>query len=286
MIAAIELRRNEIRCGPLLRLASAVPVHFFRAALFGLLMFGMSFAPGYAAATTASNSAPTLATANVVSPANGASGTSNPQPDGEPKRHESATNSKSNSPEGIDELEYLRSPMVHTVARWIHLPVDASSRLFELINFGLVWVAIIWFAAKKLPKILRQRRERLRAELEQARASIESANRRLAAVEERLSRLDSEIEAIRTQAEEETRVEEQRLRAAMEQEKQSILHMASEDIHAATRNMQNQLRRLAADLTIEHAARQISITAEIDRSIVDGFLHDLSRKSPQTREDA
>lgn len=175
---------------------------------------------------------------------------------------------------------YRHSPMVHTLARMFGLSVEATSRLFEIINFILLVILIVWGLAKILPKALRNRTERIRNEIEQARVATEEANRRLAGVEERLARLDSEIDSIRTQAHQETDVEEKRLRAALEQEKQSILDSAAQDISAATKNAQSQLKKMAADLVIEHARRQIAVTPEIDQTLVAGFLADMKDKHP------
>lgn len=275
---------SEDRPDALSSRALTFPGRWFRRGLVSVLFAGLSLGLCHAAApltpaiTPAAHSPALLIAA--VSPG------AHSQSVAKSKLQQSADNSEKTSPEGINEIQYLHSPMVHMLARGMGVSVDAASRGFELVNFLILLIAIIWGIAKYMPKTLRLRRERLQEELERARALTETANRRLAAVEERLSHLDSEIEAVRKQAEEETRIEEQRLRAAMEQEKQAILHSASEDIHAATRNMQNQLRKLAADLVVEHAARQIAVTAEIDRSIVDGFLRDVDRKASRKGTDA
>ena len=153
-----------------------------------------------------------------------------------------------------------------------------TSRIFEIINFILLVICIVWLVGRILPKALRNRTERIRNEIEQARAATENANRRLASVEERLGRLDSEIEAIRRKAEQETTLEEKRLRAAHGAGKAAILDSAAQNIGAATKNAQSQLKRLAAELVIEHATRQIAVTPETDKTLVEGFLTDLNRK--------
>jgi F-type H+-transporting ATPase subunit b len=189
---------------------------------------------------------------------------------------------KIDNPEAEEgENVYRHSATVKKLAGAFGLSVETTSRLFEIINFVLLLALIVWGIAKLLPKTLRARTERIRSEIEQARMATEDANRRLSSVEERLSRLDSEIETIRTQAEHETALEEQRLRAAMEQEKKSILDSATQNINAATKNAQSLLKKLAADLVIEHARRQIAISPETDRTLVTGFLADVSDKQPR-----
>ncbi len=189
---------------------------------------------------------------------------------------------KIDNPEAQEgENVYRHSPMVQKLAGMFGLSVEATSRLFEIINFVLLVILIVWGIARLLPKALRARTERIRNEIEQARVATEDANRRLARVEERLSRLDSDIESIRTQAEHETDLEEKRLRAALEEEKQSILASAGQDIEAATKNAQSQLKKLAADLIIQHAKQQIAVSPEADQTLVAGFLKDLDEKRPR-----
>ncbi|MGC1783827.1 MAG: ATP synthase F0 subunit B [Acidobacteriaceae bacterium] len=192
------------------------------------------------------------------------------------RRREEIRQKKIDNPEPQDAANiYRHAANVRKVARVLGLSTEVTSRLFEILNFALLLIGIVWLVARILPKTLRTRSERITTEIQQARVATEDANRRLARVEERLSRLDGEIEAIRAQAEQETSVEEKRLRAAIEQEKQVILDAAALDIAAATKNAENLLKNLAADLVIEHAKRQIAVSQATDRSLVENFLTDL-----------
>ncbi len=198
------------------------------------------------------------------------------------ERREEIRQRKIDNPEAEDGANvYRHSPMVHTLAHAFGLSVEVTSRMFEIINFLVLMALIVWGIARLLPKALRSRTERIRSEVEQARIATEDANRRLASVEERLSHLDSDIAAIRTQAEQETVVEEKKLRATLEQEKRLMLESAAQDISAATKNAQSQLKKLAADLVIEHARRQIAITPDTDRALIEGFIADASEKQPR-----
>lgn len=195
------------------------------------------------------------------------------------KRQAEIRQKKIDNPEAEEgENVYRHSPMVHSLAKRFGLSVEATSRLFEIINFIFLVILLVWGVAKIMPKALRARTERIRNGLQQARTATENANRRLAGIEERLSHLDGEIDAIRKQAEQETVIEEKRLRDALEQEKQSILESAVQDIDAASKNAQSQLKKLAAQLVIEHAKRQIAVTPEADQTLVAGFLAELNEK--------
>ena len=126
------------------------------------------------------------------------------------KRQAEIRQKKIDNPEAEEgENVYRHSSMVHTLARLFGFSVETTSRLFEIINFILLVILIVWGIWKVLPRLypeltFRARTERIRNELQQARAATEDANRRLAGIEERLSHLDSEINEIRTQAEQET----------------------------------------------------------------------------------
>jgi F-type H+-transporting ATPase subunit b len=196
------------------------------------------------------------------------------------KRREEIRQKKIDNPEiGQGENLYRHSPNVQAVARFLGWSTETTSRSFEILNFIILIIGIVWLLARIVPKALRARAERIRTELEQARIATENANRRLAAVEERLSRLDGEIDAIRAQAEQETAIEEKRLRAAIEKEKQSILDAASQDIAAATKNAQSLLKHLAADLVIERAKHEIAVSPATDQSLVQNFLSDLGERN-------
>jgi len=196
------------------------------------------------------------------------------------RRREEIRQKKIDNPEAEDGSNvYRHSPMVHKLAHLLGLSVEVTSRLFETINFILLLVGIVWLVARILPRTLRNRSERIRNEIQQARVATDDANRRLSSIEGRLASLDGEIDAIKTKAEQETVAEEKRLRAAMEQEKQAILDAAAQDITAASNNAQSLLKNLAADLVIEHAKRQIAVTPESDRSLVEAFLTDLKGKN-------
>ncbi len=235
----------------------------------GIALLGsMLLSPGAAA----------VAQTTTAAPAAAASGNTRRQAE----RREEIRQKKIDNPEAEDGANvYRHSPMVHSIANALGISVEAASRSFMSINFFLILALIVWGLGRMLPRALRARTERIRTEMEQARIATEDANRRLAAVEERLSRMSSEIAAIETQAAQETEREAERLRAAAERERQLILDAASQEIEAATKNAENQLRTLAADLVIDHARRRIAVSEEADRSLVAGFVGGLGTGAPK-----
>jgi F-type H+-transporting ATPase subunit b len=195
------------------------------------------------------------------------------------KRQEQIEQKKIDNPEPDDEVNiYRHSATVQKLANMFGTSVEVMSRWLEGLNFLVVLAFIVWFLARILPKTLRARTERIQRELQQARTVTEDANRRLASVEERLARLDVEINGIKTQAQQDAVEKEKQMRATLEQEKQSILDSAVQEIAAAGGKAQSQLRRMTADLAIERAKHKIAVSVEADRSLVESFLVDLDKE--------
>lgn len=174
---------------------------------------------------------------------------------------------------------YRHSSMVHTLARMFGLSTEVTARIFEVLNFLILAIAVLWFVVRLLPKTLRSRRERIQKGLQDARFATEDANRRLQDVEQRLARLDSDIDALKHQAEHETAADEGRIRAAMEQEKDRLVHAAEQEIQSVGANAQRRLKSLAADLIVEYASHNVLLQPETDRSLVGRFVADLGNKS-------
>jgi F-type H+-transporting ATPase subunit b len=152
--------------------------------------------------------------------------------------------------------------------------IEDTARTFEWINFAIIILAIVIPLAKFLPKIIRRRAETLKQRLEDARKTTADANTRLSAVEAQLARLDDEIAKIRANVEEESKQDEARIKASIEEERARIVASAEQEITAAAAHAQRGLRHFAADLAIESAARQLILTPETDRALIDEFVSD------------
>jgi F-type H+-transporting ATPase subunit b len=152
--------------------------------------------------------------------------------------------------------------------------VELTARTFEWINAAIIILAIVIPLAKLLPRVMRGRAEMLKKRLEEARKTTSDANTRLSAVEAQLSRLDEEIGKIRATVEEESKQDEARIKASIEEERTRIVASAEQEISAAAAHAQRGLRHFAADLAIESAARQLILTPETDRALIDEFVSD------------
>jgi F-type H+-transporting ATPase subunit b len=171
-----------------------------------------------------------------------------------------------------NEENFTHTKLVQSIGKAMGLDVDTTAKLFLWINFAIIVFAIVIPLAKILPKVLRKRRETLSKNLEEARKTTADANSRLSAVEAQLSKLDQEIAKIRTQVEEEIKGDESRIKSSIGEESARVVAAAEQDIAMAAAQAQRSLKAFAADLAIDQAVKQLTLTAENDRALIEEFV--------------
>jgi len=182
---------------------------------------------------------------------------------------------KNPEPEGDENDAFLHSASVKSIGAKLGLSTEQASTAFQVANFVVLAVLVLWFMIKTLPGVFRGRNKAIQKHLVDARVATEEASARLSGVEARLSKLDGQIAEMRAQAEKDSVADEQRIKASVEEEKQKILAAAEQEITAATTTAQRQLQQYAAELAIEQAARKLVVSAETDRLLVQGFARRL-----------
>jgi F-type H+-transporting ATPase subunit b len=187
-----------------------------------------------------------------------------------------ASNSTATEPAMSEEdkrvQSFLHSDNVKAVARTLHLSVEATDALFLLINFAIIFFAIVIPLVKFMPRVFRKRSQTLVHDLKTAREATEEARIRLSAVETKLTGLDKEITELRAQVDEESKKDEARIRTEMELERERIVAAAGQEIEAAATQARRNLRAYAAQLAIDNAAKQLRLTQEADRALVAEFV--------------
>jgi F-type H+-transporting ATPase subunit b len=176
--------------------------------------------------------------------------------------------------ESDETQQYRHSASVQALARLLHVDVETAAKGFEYINFAVILLAIGIPLFKILPKAMRERSEKLSKDLETARTATADANTRLSAVEAKLAGLDAEIAAIRKQVEEEMREDEVRIKASIGEESARIVAAAEQEIQVAAAQARRGLKEYAADLAIDRALSQLTLTAETDRALIAEFARD------------
>ena len=172
---------------------------------------------------------------------------------------------------------FRHTKLVESIGKAFHLDVETTARIFEWINFGVVFLAIIIPLAKFLPKVLRKRQETLNTDLDEARKMTADANSRLGAVEAQLAKLDDEIAKFRTQMESELKNDEARIKSSLAEESARIVAAAEQEILVAAAQAQRGLKAFAADLAIDQAVKQLTLTAENDKALIEEFVADAGR---------
>jgi F-type H+-transporting ATPase subunit b len=186
---------------------------------------------------------------------------------------------KMDAPEKNSQIESFRHAVpVQRVAQLTHMSTELTAKIFEDLNSAILIGAILWFLLRFMPKILRQRSESLQKQLLDARVQTAQANERLSAVEERLSKLGIEIQAIRAQTERDIAIDEKRIHDALETERQRIVASAEQEIEAAGAAARRDLKKFAAELSVDRALGRIHLSTDDDHALIHTFAEGLKRE--------
>jgi F-type H+-transporting ATPase subunit b len=172
--------------------------------------------------------------------------------------------------------EYRHAPVVQSLARTLHMDVETAARTFEFFNFALIALGIGIPLVRVMPRLLRGRSEKIRADLDAAQKTTQDANTRLSAVEAKLASLDQEIAKFRSEVEQQIAQDEQRGKAALEEETARVVASAEQEINVAAAQAKRSLQHFAADLAIEKAIKQLVLTPEADRALIAEFVAEAS----------
>lgn len=173
--------------------------------------------------------------------------------------------------------QYRHAPVVQAMARALHMDVEAAARTFEIFNVAVVVLGLGIPLVRIMPRMMRKRSEKIRADIEEAQKATQDANTRLSAVEAKLASLDHEIASFRAEVEQQIAQDEQRSKAALEEETARVVASAEAEIGVAAAQAKRTLRHFAADLAIAQAAKQLVLTPETDRELIAQFVAETGR---------
>lgn len=172
---------------------------------------------------------------------------------------------------------FLHAPAIQSLARILHLSLGTTDAIFLGLNYVIIFLAIAIPLSRFMPKVIRKRSITLRHNLDTARKLTEEATARLNAVEAQLEKLGDEIGRFRSEVEAELKNDEARIKSAMEEESARIVAAAEQEIGLAGVQARRELRKFAAELAVDHAARQMALTPETDRALVAEFAAGLNQ---------
>ncbi len=125
-----------------------------------------------------------------------------------------------------------------------HLDVNTASHIFLVINFAVIFFAIVIPLARVMPRMFRKRSETISHDLKTARDATADANARLSAIEAKLAGLGEEMKRFRDQIERESLEDEKRIKAAIVEESARIVTSAEQEITMAAAQARRGLREL------------------------------------------
>jgi F-type H+-transporting ATPase subunit b len=154
--------------------------------------------------------------------------------------------------------------------------------LWQLVNLVLFLGVMLYFVARPLAAMFRNRQLEVEERLKEAKALRAEAARLEAQVHERMVRLDQEIVEIRARGIAEGEAERAALSERADLEVERVRREAEEEIGRRLAAAKQELRRVAADLTA-NAARELlagEINEEDRRRLLEESLARLGEKSP------
>jgi F-type H+-transporting ATPase subunit b len=196
----------------------------------------------------------------------------------------SSTNAEEHSQHNENEAFLTSGPIVQWTARTFNTTPEHAATIYLYFNFLVIVLLIGVPLARVLPKIFRKRSHTLGHNLQTARQATEEANARLRAVEEKLTGLDGEIKKLQAQVEQESLEDEKRVKASISEESARIVESAEQELNTAVAQARRSLRYFAADLAIEQAAKQVNLSPEDDRALINEFIGSVSNNSDGGRK--
>jgi F-type H+-transporting ATPase subunit b len=173
-------------------------------------------------------------------------------------------------------LALLAQEAEEHASRFLGLPLW----IWQLANLVLFLGVLLYFVARPLAAMFRQRQLDVEKRLTEAKALREEAAQLGAQVKERLSRLDQEIEEIRSRGRADGETERAALTERADREVERVRKEAEEEIGRRLASAKQELRKTAADLTasVAHDMLSAQITDDDRRRLLDESVARLGKE--------
>jgi len=159
-------------------------------------------------------------------------------------------------------------------------PADSPTGvIFRWLNFLIVFGAIAYLIAKHGGAFFSANAKEISASIVEASAVKAEAERELAQAQAKTESLDRDLEKMREDAKQNWAAERERLRTSSVAEIEKINQSAVAEMAASERAAQQQLRHVAAALSVERAAALVTsrMNPEIRSKMFQSFLDKLER---------
>jgi F0F1-type ATP synthase membrane subunit b/b' len=159
-------------------------------------------------------------------------------------------------------------------------PADSPTGvIFRWLNFLIVFGALAYLTTKHGGAFFSANAKEISASIVKASAVKAEAERELAQAQAKTESLDRDLEKMREEAKQNWAAERERLRASSVAEIEKINQAAVAEMAASERAAQQQLRHVAAALSVERAAALVTsrMNPEIRSKMFQSFLDKLER---------
>jgi len=159
-------------------------------------------------------------------------------------------------------------------------PVESpAGSIFRWLNFIIVFGGIAYLIAKHGGAFFSGNAKAIAASIHEATAAKEAADSELREVTAKVEHLDRDLSAMRDEAQKNWAAESERLRTSSLIEIDKINQAARGELAASERAAQQQLRQIAASLSVERAAALVSsrMNPEIRSRMFQSFLDKLGK---------
>ncbi len=150
----------------------------------------------------------------------------------------------------------------------------AMTLVWQVLNLVLLFIVLFVFARKPIQGFFRDRRDRIQTDVETAARMRQEAEERHEELQRQLAELDSELTRIRTTARERAESERARILADARASAERVRQDSRIAIDQELRRALDELRREAADLSVEMAGELLrSGVGDADRErLLDEFI--------------
>jgi F0F1-type ATP synthase membrane subunit b/b' len=159
-----------------------------------------------------------------------------------------------------------------------------SGMIGKVINFVILFGALIYFLRKPLTEMLVKKSEEIKASLEEARLARVSAEAQLAEARVRVTALEDEMARMKAQAAIDNLAETERITRLAEKEAERIRTLAAQEVAIRLQAGVRELKAYTADLAAEIAEARIkSRLTEADQAkIIDLSIEKLKKVNAES----
>jgi F-type H+-transporting ATPase subunit b len=155
-----------------------------------------------------------------------------------------------------------------------------AQEIFRWVNFAIVAGAVIWIFGKALPPRFRANAANIHSAIAKAAEAKAQADALLREAESKLANLEKEVAELRETAKHEGLAEVDRLEAATRSDEEKIAAAARAEIAAAERAARQELKTLAAKLSVDGAGSLLArqLTPQVQENLVSEFVRSLEAR--------